>query len=153
MWPTLDGNQLLLHRDVAPSITAEPDRWEIRDLLRMNYGGDVRSAVNKVFHKLAAAATRAGQFRGPSTDRVYPVFHTRADGRTYQIVTQAGGGPRHWIVGVRIGPLEDLADFYVAQYKGKAKVQWSGPFSAAGWNPASFSHGGVYLIERLDGST
>ncbi len=147
MWTTLDGNQLVLPAGSLASICEEPDRWEIRELLRLHYGGDIKAALDRVLSELARNATRQGSFRSRTTERVYPVFQTKADGRTYQLVGNPAGGRRYWLLAVRLGPLDDLADFY-ATYGGQATVSWSGPWSAAAWTPATFPHAGNYIIEK-----
>lgn len=148
MWTTLDGHRLMLGRETAARIITDPERWEIRELLRVHHGGDMKQAIDRTMRELASTAARDGQFRGPASGRVFPVFNATARGVNYCILTRPAGPGRSWIVAIRRGPLDRLVDFYVAKYKGQAKVDWKGPTAATAWNASQHAYPGVYRIDR-----
>jgi hypothetical protein len=152
MWTTLDGHNLVLSRCAMRSIARDPERWEIRDLVRTNHRGDLRAALNRSMGQLAANADRRGTFRGKATGRVYDIFWSTAGDWIYQIVTRKGDGNQYWLQAVRQGPVEDLGDLE-STYRGtNVTVTWRGPFAQAGFNPSDHFHQGVYVIVNSGGN-
>ncbi len=147
MWTTRDGHRLELPARIAPTLALRPERWDIRGLLRRNYCGDMRHTVRVTFGELASNARRSGRFHDLQTGRLYPVFHTRVDGRTYHLLTAPRPGARHAIVAIRMGPLQDLAE-YVDRPGMQATITWAGPFPAAGFQAGAYPQPGLYTIQQ-----
>ena len=100
MWTTADGHELGIPRSRLAPITSQMRKPEMKNLVRRNFRGNLKDAVVRSVGQLARNAHRTGNLRHRRSNRRYPVFKTRLNGRAYEIVASPVGSGRNAIVSV-----------------------------------------------------